>query len=189
AWEEVLPAKAVTGPPTAVAGCKLAREPILQREGEVTFNNQVARILQKNCQECHRPGQIGPMSLLSYDDAVSWADTIQEVVEEGRMPPWDADPRYGKFANDRRLSAADKKTLLAWINQGKPRGRESDLPPPRKFDPSWKIGPPDMVFSMLEPFEVPAKMPKFGVPYKYFFVKTNFTEDRWIERAEARAGA
>jgi peroxiredoxin len=189
ALDEILAKKAVSQPTRPVAGCRIGRETSVNRDGAVTFSNQVARILQKNCQECHRPGQIGPMSLLTCEDAVSWADTIQEVVEEGRMPPWDADPRYGKFLNDRRLSAADKKTLLTWISQGKPRGADKDLPPPVKYNPAWKIGKPDLVFTMPQEFEVPARMPRFGVPYKYFFVKTHFTEDRWVIRAEAHAGA
>jgi peroxiredoxin/mono/diheme cytochrome c family protein len=189
AVDEVLALKTVTRPWTPVAGCLIARVTPVRSEGAITYTKHIARILQKNCQECHRPGQIGPMSLLTYDDAASWADTIREVVEEGRMPPWDADPRYGRFMNDRRLSAEDKKTLLAWIDQGKPRGGAKDLPPPRRFESEWLIGKPDMIFTMPKTFEVPAEMPRFGIPYKYFYVNTDFKEDRWIQRAEARAGA
>src|SRR5262249_54932382 len=146
-------------------------------------------ILQNNCQECHRPGQIGPMSLLTYQSAVDWAETIREVVADGRMPPWHADPRYGKFRNDRRLSAADKKTLLAWIDQGTPKGDDKDMPPPRKWADEWRIGKPDVIFTMPKAFDVPAEMPRYGVPYKHFAVETGFTEDKWVERAESRAGS
>jgi peroxiredoxin len=188
AVEEVLAGKIVSKPTTPVAGCRIARVKPPRPDGKITYSRDVARILQARCQECHRPGQIGPMSLLTYDDAASWSDTIREVVEEGRMPPWHADPRYGKFKNDRRLSAEDKRTILAWIAQGTPKGEDRDLPAPRTFESSWKIGKPDAVFEMPTAFEVPARMPRYGVPYKHFVVDPHFTEDKWVARAEARAG-
>jgi peroxiredoxin/mono/diheme cytochrome c family protein len=189
ALDEVLAGKTVSRPTTLVAGCLIGREVRAQAEGTVTYAKQVSRILQKNCQECHRPGQIGPFALLTYDDATAWSGTIREVVQEGRMPPWFADPSHGKFANDRRLSNAERDTLLNWVAQGCPKGDEKDLPPPRDFVEGWTIGKPDVVFSMKEEFEVPAAAPKTGVPYKYFSIDTNYPEDRWIERAEAKAGA
>src|SRR6516165_4232237 len=120
-----------------------------------TFDKDVLRILQKHCQECHRPGEIGPFSLLTFDDAKGRADMIREVVQEERMPPWHPDPRFGHFKNDRRLSREESDTLLAWIDQGCPKGDEKDLPPPRDFVVGWTIGKPDVVFSMNEEFEVP----------------------------------
>src|SRR5207245_1441618 len=138
ALEEILAGKPVSKPTTPVAGCLIGRASAPKKDGTVTYAKHVARILQSNCQECHRPGQIGPMPLLTYDDAASWAGTIREVVEEERMPPWHADPRHGKFANDRRLSAQDKETLLAWVAQGTPRGDDRDLPRPREFVAGWK---------------------------------------------------
>src|SRR5262249_39403547 len=147
------------------------------------------RILQKNCQECHRPGQIGPMPLLTYEDAAAWSAMIREVVEERRMPPWYADPQHGTFSNDRRLSDDERTALLTWIDQNCPRGGPKDLPPERTFAEGWRIGQPDIVFSMPEEFEVPADAGPKGVPYKYFVVDPGFTEDRWVERAEARPGA
>jgi peroxiredoxin len=188
ALDEVLVGKPVSKPATPVAGCVIGRKPAPRQDGPVTFSKQVARILQKNCQECHRPGQIGPMPLLTYDDAAAWSETIREVVREGRMPPWDADPRHGKFSNDRRLSAQEKKTLLSWIDQGTPKGADRDLPPPRRFEADWKIGEPDLVLSMPREYEVPAR-PRSVLPYQHFYVDTNFPEDRWVVRAEARAGA
>jgi peroxiredoxin/mono/diheme cytochrome c family protein len=189
ALDEILAGKKVTRPTTPVAGCHIGRVKVMGKKGQVTYAQHVSRILQKNCQECHRPGQIGPMSLLTYQSAVNWADTIREVIVEERMPPWHADPRYGKFANDRRLSRADRGTLLAWIDQGMPKGDDRDMPPPRKFDSVWRIGKPDLILSMAKEFEVPAKMPRFGIPYKHFVVDPKFTEDKWVIRAEARPGA
>src|SRR6185369_7541639 len=106
----------------------------------ITYSKHVADILKRNCQECHRPGQIGPMPLLTYDDASSWSAMIREVVSEKRMPPWHADPKHGKFANDRSLSTQEYNTLLAWIDQGCPRGEDKDLPPARDFPKGWNIG-------------------------------------------------
>jgi hypothetical protein len=105
------------------------------------------------------------------------------------MPPWHADPRHGKFANDRSLSKQDREMLLAWLDNGKPRGDDKDLPAPRTFPEGWTIGKPDAVFTMPKAFEVPAETPRGGVAYRYFTVQTDFTEDRWIERAEAKPDA
>jgi peroxiredoxin len=189
AIDEVLAGKMVSQPSTAVAGCRIARGVKPSAQGTITYAKHVARILQKNCQECHRPGQVAPMPLLSYDDAAAWSATIREVVEEGRMPPWLADPRYGHFDNDRRLPKEDKETLLQWIESGCPKGDDKDLPPPREFAKGWLIGKPDLVLSMEESHDVPATAPKDGVPYQYFTVPTNFKEDKWVVMAEARAGA
>jgi peroxiredoxin len=189
ALSDVLADKAVSVASTSVAGCVIARTAQPKIEGTVTYANQISRIMQKNCQECHRPGQIGPFSLMTYKQAASWAGTIREVVEDGRMPPWHADPHFGKFANDRRLSQTDKENLIAWIDQGSPKGDDKDLPAPKEWVEGWSIGKPDAVFSLPEAVEVPAEAPKYGVPYKYFSVETDFPEDRWIERAEAKPDA
>src|SRR5262249_43804440 len=127
--------------------------------------------------------------LLKYEHAVAWSATIREVVQDGRMPPWYADPRHGKFSNDRRLPREDREALLAWIDNGMPRGDDRDLPPPRTFPEGWVIGKPDVVLTMPKAFDVPAETPPGGVPYKYFTVPTNFKEDRWVVRAEARPDA
>jgi peroxiredoxin len=192
ALDEVLAGKAVSVSRTEVAGCCIGRVAKPKEHGSITYAKQVSRILQKNCQECHRPGQVAPMSLLTFDDALSWSDMIREVVSQGRMPPWYADPHFGKFKNDRRLSDEDKETLLSWIDNGTPRGDDQDLPPPRRFREApdgWRIGTPDLIVSMPTPFEVPAKTPEGGVPYQYIEVDPGFKEDRWVQRAEVHAGA
>ncbi|HXG11691.1 MAG TPA: redoxin domain-containing protein [Gemmataceae bacterium] len=189
AIDAVLAGKPVPTPTAPVAGCIIARAARPKETGTVTYAKDVARIIQNRCQECHRPGQIGPMPLLTYRQVQAWSETIREVIEEGRMPPWHADPNIGQFSNDRRLTKEEKETLLAWIEQGCPKGDDKDLPPPRQFDPNWKIGTPDLVVSMPEEFEVPAVTPKNGVPYKYFTVDPGFTEDKWVVRAESKPGA
>jgi peroxiredoxin/mono/diheme cytochrome c family protein len=188
ALEEVLADKPVSVAETPVAGCLIGRPKANAAAGEITYANQISRIFQKNCQECHRPGEIGPFALQSYRQAKGWADMIRETVGDGRMPPWYADPRYGKFANDRRLSGEDKKTLLAWIDQGCAKGEDKDLPPPKAWHEGWWIGKPDAVITMQEDFTVPADAGKGGIPYKYFTAPTNFTEDKWVMAAEARPG-
>ncbi len=189
ALDEVLAGKPVSVARTEVAGCFIGRTVQPRKDGPITYTKQVSRILQNHCQECHRPGQIGPMALLTYEDAASWADTIREVVSDQRMPPWHADPRFGKFSNDRRLPEADRAALLAWLEEGTPRGDDRDLPAARQFTAGWKIGQPDLVFTMPKAFDVPAETPVGGVPYQHFTVETNFKEDRWVERAEARPDA
>jgi peroxiredoxin len=153
--------------------------------GKVSYSGEVATILENKCQTCHRPGQVAPFSLLTYDDANKHSAMIREAVGERRMPPWHADPRYGHFVNDRSLSAQDRATLLAWVDQGSPLGEAKDIPPPRKFPEGWSIGKPDQVFELPEPYFVPAQG---VVSYVYFRVPTNFTEDRWVQAAEAAPG-
>jgi peroxiredoxin len=188
ALDEILAGKPVSQPLTPVAGCPISRTISPKADGTITYTKQVASILQKNCQECHRPGQVGPMSLLTYEDALGWAESIREVVEERRMPPWHADPRHGQFANDRSLSKEDRETLLGWIKQDCPQGDPRDQPPAKRFPEGWSIGNPDVVFYMPGEFTVPAKAGKKGVRYQYFMVDTNFDEDRWVQAAEARPG-
>jgi hypothetical protein len=185
ALDELLAGKPVLTAETEVSGCVIghARKP--RTLGKVTYAKDVSRILQKRCQECHRPGEIGPMSLLTYDKVKSWADTIHEVILEERMPPWHADPRYGKFSNDRRLGRDEADTLMAWVEEGCPEGVAADLPAPVKFTDGWKIGKPDQVITMGQDFKVPAT----GVlPYKQFTVDPGFKEDVWMQRAECRPG-
>ena len=185
----ILAGNKVSQPATAVAGCFITRPPRPKAEGTVTYSRHVAGILQRNCQECHRPGQIGPMPLLTYEDASAWSSMIREVVAEKRMPPWHADPRHGKFSNDRSLSKNDYDTLLAWIDQGCPRGNDQDAPAARQFPENWTIGKPDVVFTMPRDFTVPAATPKGGVRYQNFLVPTNFTEDQWAQAIEVRPGS
>src|SRR5262249_7317078 len=178
ALEEVLGGKPVSVAATAVSGCLIARARKPKAGGKVTYARHVSRILQKNCQECHRPRQVGPMALLTYEDALAWSGTIKEVVEERRMPPRHADPKHRKFSNDRSLSKEDRATLLSWVEQGCPKGDRRDLPPPRVFPEGWTIGKPDMVIRMPTEYTVPAKAGPRGIRYQYFSVPTRFKEDR-----------
>src|SRR5262249_31433114 len=137
--------------------CLLARAIKPGEAGSVTYTKHISRILQKNCQECHRPGQVGPMPLLTYEDTVAWSAMIREGISEGRMPPWHADPKHGKFSNERSLAKAEREQLLEWIKQKCPRGDQKDAPEPRRFVEGWRIGKPDVVYQMPTSFRVPAK--------------------------------
>lgn len=153
--------------------------------GKVTYAADVAKVVQDRCQSCHRAGQVGPFALASYDDARRHAAMIKEVVDERRMPPWHADPRYGHFQNDRSLTPRERATLIAWVDQGAPLGDPNALPRPRSFPDGWSIGTPDLVFEMPEPYVVAAQ----GVlSYVNVRVPTHFTEDRWVQAAEAVPG-
>ena len=150
-----------------------------------TFTKDVAPILYQNCATCHRPGEIAPMSLLTYADARKWAKAIRDEVEDGTMPPWHADPKHGKFANDRSLSAAEKDVLTQWANGGAPEGDPKDLPELPKFTEGWQLGQPDTILQLPVDYKVPADG---FVEYEYFEIPTNFTKDEWLQGLEVRPG-
>jgi len=147
-----------------------------------TFANDVAPLLQRNCQTCHRPGQAAPFSLLTYEQARPWAKAIKEAVLQRKMPPWFADPQYGHFANNPSLSRTDIETLVGWVDGGAPRGDPKDQPAPRQFAQGWTIPEPDIVFKLPKPFHVPAT----GIlEYQYVIIPTGFTQDTWVEQVQA----
>jgi hypothetical protein len=149
-----------------------------------TFSKDVAPILFEHCANCHRPGEIAPMSLLTYEQARPWAKSIREKVSLGQMPPWHADAARGTFSNDRRLTDSDKDTLIRWVSAGAPEGNPKDLPPAPKFTEGWEIGKPDVVLA-ITPYTVPASG---TIDYQNFSVPTNFAEDKWIQAIEVRPG-
>src|SRR5262245_22209124 len=137
----------------------------------VTFTKDVAPIFYSSCATCHRPGEMAPMSLLTYKEVRPWAKSIRERVLSREMPPWYADPNHGEFANDTRLTERQIETIRAWVDGGAKEGDPKDLPPAPKFtDTGWKFGEPDVVLSMTEE----ASVPEDGtIPYRYFAVPTN----------------
>lgn len=149
----------------------------------VTFSRDVAPIIQKNCQVCHRPGEAAPFSMLTYEETRAWAPAIKDAVVQRKMPPWFADPRYGKFSNERSLSQRDIDTLSAWADAGAPEGDEKDMPPPAQFTEGWAIPKPDVVFEMPLTYQIPARG---TIEYQKIIIPTGFTEDKWVQAAEAR---
>jgi hypothetical protein len=154
-------------------------------KGVVTFNKDVARIIQNNCMVCHRSGQIGPMALTNYKEVRPWAKAIREAVVQRTMPPWHADPHYGNWSNDRRLSDADINTISAWVDGGVKEGDPADLPKSPVFSDDWAIGKPDVVFTMKEEQVIQANSPD---DYIWQTIPTNFTEDKYIQALEIKAG-
>jgi hypothetical protein len=149
----------------------------------VTFTKDVAPVLEKNCQGCHRPGEAAPFSLLSYEQARPWAKAMKEAVRLRKMPPWFADPHYGAFSNDRSLSQKEIETIAAWAESGAPEGDLKDMPAPVKFVEGWSIPKPDVVFEFPHAYQIPATG---TIEYQKVVVPTGFTEDKWVQFAEAR---
>jgi len=169
--------KTPVAPPTAAAPAG--------GDSSVTYHRDVAPILQRRCQECHRPGEIAPMSLLTYAEARESASRIQEALASETMPPWFADPSVSRFANDPRLTEAEVRTLLSWVNAGAPEGDPRDAPAPRTFEEGWTIGKPELILEMPKPFALPAEG---TLEYQYVVIPLGFTEDRWVQAFEIRPG-
>jgi len=188
ALEDLLAGREVARPRTEPTGCPIGRPAApgdLPMKAEVTYSGEIASILDRRCISCHRPGQIGPFSLQTYREATRRAGAIAEAVEERRMPPWHADPRFGRFANDGRLTDREQRLILDWTRRGCPEGAPADLPRPIDRPEGWRIPRPDLVVSMLEPYTVPAQ----GIiDYQTFEVDPGFTDDHWIRAAEVRPG-
>lgn len=151
-----------------------------------TYTKDVAPILQQNCQECHRKGQIAPFGLETYDQARKRAADIADVAERRVMPPWKPEPGVGPgFQHDRSLSAQEIETLVAWSDAGAPEGKPEDLPPAPEFSEGWKLGQPDLILSPAEAYAVAASGPDV---YRCFVIPTNLPADVAIRAIEYRPG-
>ena len=159
---------------------------------KVTFSNQVVRIFQEKCQDCHRSGTVAPMSLVTFEESRPWARSIKERVVSQNMPPWHIDKTYGvrHFSNDMSLSAAQIKTITAWVDAGAPEGDKKDLPPLKQWpsDDVWQLskqyGAPDMVLKS-EPYTMPANsQDQWWRPLTQVDIK----EPRWVRAVEMRPG-
>lgn len=186
AIEEVLKDRPVEVSQTETPGCIIGRVKTAVTSGDVTYSNQVIRILRKNCVECHRAGEIAPFELTDYDEVVGWADTIVEVIDDGRMPPWFASPEHGNFLHDRRMADEEKQLVRQWVDAGCPQGQAVDLPEEEVFVSDLTREPLDAIYPMgHEAFSVPADG---VVDYKYYAIDPGWTEDRWVTRVEAIPG-
>jgi peroxiredoxin/mono/diheme cytochrome c family protein len=183
AIDELLADKTVSIATTDLSGCLIGRVHQAQENAEVTYSNQIARLMQNRCVECHRTGQIAPFALTNYDEVAGWAEMIEETVNDRRMPPWHANPEFGHFSNDLRLTDDELALIHAWVAAGAPEGNPQDLPVPKQYAEGWMMPEePDVVVHMAdEAVEVPAEG---TVEYKYFEVDPGFTEDKWVQVAE-----
>ncbi len=187
AIESLLAGREVPQARTEAAGCIIGRAPETQPDGaEVTFTEQIAGVLERNCVDCHRAGEIGPFALTEYDEVAGWAETLVEVVDAGLMPPWFAGDEAGTFLNDRRMSDEDADLLRRWVEAGCPLGDEErlrTLEPPAGERTNFH---PDLVYPMAaEPFDVPAEG---VVDYQYYAIDPGWTEDKWVSRVDAIPG-
>ncbi len=151
---------------------------------ELTYSAGIAPIIYKHCSTCHHPDDIAPMSLLTYRQTRPWAAAIREAVLTRQMPPWKADPRYGKWSNDWSLSAAEIDAIKSWVDRGAPEGDPARAPVPPVYSTAWKIGQPDAII----PIPPHTLAPGGPDEYEHFTVPTNFTEDKWVVAAELRPG-
>lgn len=167
---------------TMVAGVALAADSAPQSSTAVTFNKDVLPVLQANCQGCHRPGQIAPMSFLSYETTRPWAKAMKAAVLTRKMPPWGADPDYGHFTNDRSLSPRDVEVIAKWADAGAPAGDAKDAPKAIDWPPNgWQIKPDVVVDGPV--FDVPAS----GlVEWMWVVIPSSFKEDTWVTSVEVR---
>ncbi len=152
---------------------------------EATFHKDVMPILQRECQDCHRPGQIAPMSFMSFEETRPWAESVREVVERRTMPPWHADPSHTEFSNERRLTQEEIDTLVSWVASGARPGDPADSPAPREFRDAWSLGTPDAIYAMEEEYAVAAEG---SDEYIYFRVPLDFEEERFVQAIEVMPG-
>src|SRR5262249_14753011 len=184
ALDELLAGKPVSHPLTEAVGCPLRREKETKASGNVTYYRDVLPIVQNNCQTCHRPGRVGPFSLMTYRQAVNWASDIKEYTQSRQMPPWKPSAGFA-FHNDRRLPDKDIQTLAAWVDGGTPEGDPKDASAPRKLIDGWQLGTPDLVLTMDSEFQL---APGGRDVFRWFAMPTNLTEDKNVVAVEVRPG-
>lgn len=184
AIDQLLAGTPITSAETEVVGCHIGRVQSNEPTGEVTYSEHIAAIFNARCIRCHRDQEIAPFKLESYQDILGWEDTILEVIQDQRMPPWFANPDHGTFANDARITEEEKKLIATWIENGMPQGDPALLPEPPSFTVGWQIPEPDQVINMHDrAFQVPAQ----GiVDYQRFVIDPGWDEDKYVRAAEAR---
>ncbi len=182
ALDEVIEGKAVSHPVAEAIGCLIGAEKQIKKDGPVTYYRDVLPILQANCQECHRPGEIGPFSLMTFKEAVNWADDIKTYTETRQMPPWKITGGL-PFHNERRLSDKELTTLARWAEDGTPEGKASDAPPARQFVTGWQLGEPDLIVTPTSEFVVGPSGPDL---FRVFVMPTNLPEDKFVVGYEVK---
>jgi peroxiredoxin len=184
ALDELLAGKPVGEPVTQAVGCPVRQEKVVRQTGAVTYHRDVLPILQNRCQGCHRPGEVGPFSLMTYRQAVNWASDIKDYTQARKMPPWK--PTEGPvFLNERKLNDQEMATLAAWVDGGTPEGDPKDAPPPRQFTEGWQLGQPDLVLTPEDDFELG---PSGRDAFRVFVIPTNLDEDKYVTAVEVRPG-
>ena len=184
ALTQVLAGKQVAVASTAVDGCLIGTPPDVETNASLTWAKDIQPLIKTHCAVCHQAGTEAPFALQSYDDVVAQAAMIDEVVDEGRMPPWHADKQFGTFINQRRLKSVEKRTIRAWIKSGLKRGAKTAntvVGPTVTKEISWQVGTPDKIIRTLENHELPADG---YIPYRYSVLPYVFSQDTWLEAIE-----
>ncbi len=179
----------------AIAGYVLNKKPtpkvaiadayIPHPAGSLTFTKDVAPIIFNKCSHCHRPGQSGPFSLLTFNDLKQRPQSIREVLDSGFMPPWLPSPGYAAFVDDRSLSVAQRGVLLQWLTEGSKEGSPEALPPLPQWSDDWELGPPDLIVSLPSAFQLPADGKDI---YRNFVVPIPGLENRYVRAVEFHPG-
>lgn len=179
----------ISVPETEVDGCLIGRIKKKEIQSDINYSNQISRILQNHCMECHRQGELAPMELSSFDEVVGWSDMIVEVIDDQRMPPWHADPAHGEFKNERRMTSDEKQMIRDWVAAGSPEGNPADLPKAKDYGSisEWRLPrEPDLIVNMSTDA---LKIPSNGViDYQYFVADPGFKKDTWVTAAEIIPG-
>jgi hypothetical protein len=158
---------------------------VLAGDASITFHKDVLPILQQHCQTCHRPGNIAPMSFLTYESTRPWAKAMKSAVLTRKMPPWFADPQYGHFANDPSLRASDIDTISKWADSGAPQGDPKDAPPAIRWAENGWIAKPDVILKGV-PYTVPAAPSKNVIEWMTLITPSGFTKDTWVTSIEIK---
>ena len=180
---ELLSGRPVSEPATLAIGCRIPfEEKAVAQTGKVSYHRDVLPILQNHCQQCHRPGEVGPFALMTYKQAVNWADDIKSYTQKGVMPPWKA-VEGPAFVGDRRMSAKEIETLAAWVDGGTPEGNPKDAPPARQFPDGWQLGTPDLILTADSEFTVGSSGSDL---FRCFVLPTSMGEDKYVSAVEVR---
>ncbi|MBL8820231.1 MAG: redoxin domain-containing protein [Planctomyces sp.] len=155
-------------------------------KSQLTFNRDIAPVVFEHCSVCHRPGEVAPFSLMTFDDLLQHADQVKLVLERSIMPPWKPEPGFAEFRNEHRLNDREKQRFLDWLNSERNEGAPGDLPPEPEFTDGWQLGKPDLILEMAESFSVPSDGPDI---YQHFVIPTGLTKDRLVNAVEFRPGA
>jgi mono/diheme cytochrome c family protein len=150
-----------------------------------TFNHDVAPMLYQNCSGCHRPGEVAPFALLTYDDAAKRAKQIAAITAARVMPPWKAEPGYGHFQDERRLTETQIATLREWAKNGAPEGDPAEKPAIPNFPNGWQAGEPDQIVKMTQPYKLPAEGSDV---FRCFVIPLGADQDEYVKTVEFRAG-
>lgn len=184
AVDAVLSGDAVDRPTTRAMGCTIHFAKFASK-GSVTYSGHIARILQDNCQSCHRDGQVAPFSLTNYEEALSWATEIKAYTHKRLMPPWKAAPGFAKFKNDASLTEEEIALIAKWVEGGAPQGDPKDMPPAPKFHDTWAYGEPDLIVEMPDEYIVG---PEGEDDYRHFIIPYEHFEDRYVETIDVQPG-